>query len=222
MRRAYHRGHQRADQPGRGKGFPRVAGRGQPRRDRHPHCPRGGRRRPCHRRDPFRRRCAIAACPRRRRGPRNPRARRAGLSRYRGRDIGRQGDRMRRRASGLWFPQRERHARPALHRGKHRLCRAVAGGARPVRRQGAGQGAGKTMRRAHHRGHQRADQPGRGKGLPGIPGRRRRHHDQGDRRRRRPRHAHRRRRQQSWRRPMRAASPRRWPPSAATASMSSA
>ena len=80
----------------------------------------------------------------------------------------------------------------------------------------------RTMRRAHHRRHQRADQPGRGKGLPGIAGRRRRHHDQGDRRRRRPRHAHRRRRRASWRRPMRAASPRPRPPSAATASMSSA
>ncbi len=45
------------------------------------------------------------------------------------------------------------------------LRRSLAGGAGPVRRQGAGQGAGQKVRRSHYRWHERCDQPRRGQGV---------------------------------------------------------
>ena len=60
----------------------------QPRRDRHPHRARRGRRRHRDGRDPSGGRCAVAARARGRRGGRNSRPRRAGLSRHRGRGGG--------------------------------------------------------------------------------------------------------------------------------------
>ena len=80
-----------------------------------------------------------------------PGPRRARLSRYRSRDRGGEGDRLRCDPSRLRLPQRERRVRAGLRRGGHRLRRADAGGAGTVRRQGAGAGAGEALRRAGDR-----------------------------------------------------------------------
>ena len=130
---------------------------------------------------------------RRRRGRRNPRPRRAGLSRHRGGDRGREGGRLRRGASGLWLPQRERRVRRgaapmrASPSSGRRRTRSTCSATRRGPRRWPNVAACRSSRAPAGR------HAGRGTGLLRIPRHRRRDHDQGDRRRRRPRHARRRR-----------------------------
>ena len=136
---------------------------------------------------------AVAACPRRRRGARNPGAGRAGLSRHRGRRL------RRRKATGC----------DALHPGYGFLSENAA-----LARRCAEEGiifvgpspaaldlfGDKAKAKALAKdtgvpiieGTGGPTTPRAGEGLLRVAGRRRRGHDQGHRRRRRARHAHRR------------------------------